>query len=288
MGRKVLGVDEDGVFGCLGVGEDVAIPDEGFEVFAERFAHIEEIDGDALSFDEVFDVVRYVENVCDVVGDIEFLNDIVEFLFFLLEPVVFGFDDETFFEFGDDAFVDEGFDFFDFSKGFGHLDLVDFGCVAEGFDLDFEDGVFDGRVEGAEEIRIVFLVGGGDDVIGVACGGPLFGEIFECGFGLARDEDRGGGFEEAFEEGVVGEGLVGDDDVEVDRFEEGDGFDDVLGGVDGAGGASEVAEEFCVFSVFVQDKNVDLVGGIWRLFVFSRNTFVLQVFKPRQQTLGED
>ena len=48
----------------------------------------------------------------------------------------------------------------------------------------------------------------------------------------------------------------------VDRFEEGDGFDDVLGGVDGAGGAGEVAEEFAFFSVFVQDEDVDLVGGI--------------------------
>ena len=148
--------------------------------------------------------------------------------------------------------------------------------------------MFDCCVEGTEEIREVFFVERGDNIVGVACGGPLFCEVFECGFGFARNEDRCCGFEEALKEGVVGEGLVCDDEVEVDRFEEGDGFDDVLGGVDGAGGAGEIADAFGVFPVFVQDKDVYLVGGILSFFVFFWNAFVLQELIPRQQTLGDN
>ncbi len=287
VGCKILRIDEDGVLGCLRVGKDVAVPDEWFEVFAECFVDIEEIDGDALGFDEAFDLVRNVEDVCDVVRNIEFFDYIIEFLFLFFKPVVFGFDDDAFFELGDDRFVDEGFDLFDLGESFGHFDLVDLGCIAEGFDLDLEDRVFDGGVERAEKIRIVFFVGGGDDVVGVACGGPLFDELFECGFGLASDEDRGCGFEEAFEEGVVGEGFVSGDDVEVDRFEEADGFDDILSGVDAAGRAGEVSDEVAVLTIFIEDEDVDTLGRILSLFVFRRKTFVLQAFEPRRRTYGD-
>lgn len=40
----------------------------------------------------------------------------------------------------------------------------------------------------------------------------------------------------------MGERLIGDDDVKVHRFEEGDGFYDVVGGVDTSCGAGEVAQ----------------------------------------------
>ena len=72
----------------------------------------------------------------------------------------------------------------------------------------------------------------------------------------------------------MGERLIDDDDVEVRSFEEGDGFYDVLCGVDAARCAGEVADEICVFTVFVQDEDVNLLGK----FVLNRNTFVLQEF----------
>jgi hypothetical protein len=59
-----------------------------------------------------------------------------------------------------------------------------------------------------------------------------------------------------------------------------------LGGVDAAGSAGEVADEFCVFTVFVQDEDVDFVGGVFNFFVFRRNTFILQELKPRHKPRG--
>jgi len=101
--------------------------------------------------------------------------------------------------------------------------------------------MFDGGVERAEKIRVVFFMDRGDDIVGVAVRGPFFGDILELTLFFSGNEHARGRLEEAFEQGVMGKVLVGDNDIEVRRLTQRDGTHDILRGMDAPDRAAQVS-----------------------------------------------